>query len=78
LVYVPITTATWRRAAALWAVARNRGVTTAPPESLDGDVIVAAQALEEAAIILSTNVKHFERHGVTALEWTAVPLDERR
>ncbi len=74
LQYVPITTATWRRAAALWAVARNSGKVTAPPEALDGDVLVAAQALEEGAAILTTNSRHFELLSVTALDWRAIPL----
>jgi predicted nucleic acid-binding protein len=42
LPYAPITTATWRHAAALWAAARNSGNVTTPPEALDGDVLVAA------------------------------------
>ena len=74
LPYVPVTTATWRRAAALWAVARNAGNVTAPPEALDGDVLVAAQALEESAIVLTTNTKHFDSLSVSALEWKAVPV----
>jgi predicted nucleic acid-binding protein len=72
--YVPITTTTWRRAAALWAVARNSGNVTAPPEALDGDVLVAAQAFEEGAAILTTNSRHFELLSATALDWRAVPL----
>ena len=74
LPYAPITTATWRHAAALWAVARNSGNVTAPPEALDGDVLVAAQALEEGAVIVTTNSKHFKALSVTAMEWRAVPL----
>jgi predicted nucleic acid-binding protein len=74
LSYAPITTATWRHAAALWAVARNSGNVTAPPEALDGDVLVAAQALEEGAEIVTTNTKHFQALSVTAMEWQAVPL----
>jgi predicted nucleic acid-binding protein len=60
LPYVPVTTATWRRAAAMWAAARNTGNVTAPPEALDGDVLVAAQALEESAIVLTNNTRHFD------------------
>jgi len=74
LPYVPVTTATWRRAAALWAAARNTGNVTAPPEALDGDVLVAAQALEESAVVLTNNTRHFESLSVRAVDWTAVPL----
>jgi predicted nucleic acid-binding protein len=74
LVYVPTTTATWRRAAALWAAARNAGNVTAPPEALDGDALVAAQALEEGAVIVTTNTRHFLALSASALEWTAVRL----
>ena len=74
LPYVAVTTATWRRAAALWAAARNTGNVTAPPEALDGDVLVAAQALEESAVVLTNNTRHFESLSVTAVDWTEVPL----
>lgn len=73
LPYVPVTTATWRRAASLWAAARNTGNVTAPPEALDGDVLVAAQALEESAVVLTNNTRHFESLSVAAVDWTAVP-----
>jgi predicted nucleic acid-binding protein len=42
-------------------------------EGLDGDVLIAAQGLAEAASIVTTNGRHFE--GVVhASSWTAVPL----
>jgi predicted nucleic acid-binding protein len=37
----------------------NAGVVTAPPTSLDGDVLAAAQAVEERAVVVTTNPKHF-------------------
>jgi predicted nucleic acid-binding protein len=74
LPYIPVATSTWRRAALLWAAARNTGNVTAPPEALDGDVLVAAQALEESAIVLTNNARHFESLSVRAVDWTAVPL----
>ena len=43
--YIPLTTEAMRLAAKLWAEARNAGIATAHNHALDGDVIVAAQAL---------------------------------
>ena len=50
-----------KRAASLWADARNSGMSTAADPSLDGDVILAAQALGvaaggEAVVVATTNV----------------------
>jgi hypothetical protein len=47
---------------------------TAPPEALDGDVLLAAQAFEEAAVVLTNNARHFELLSVQAMEPSAVPL----
>jgi predicted nucleic acid-binding protein len=58
--YLPATTATWRSAAALWAMARRAGRPTADRESLDADVLVAAQARAEDAVVVTTNPRHFE------------------
>jgi len=52
--------------AALWAQARNRGRTTAPPEALDGDTLIAAQAVLfnpaafglTATVVATANVGH--------------------
>jgi predicted nucleic acid-binding protein len=46
---------------------------TAAPDSLDGDVLLAAQAREAGATIVTTNEKHFEALGVAALAWGSVP-----
>jgi len=56
--YLPLTTPAVRLAAALWAQARNKGRTTAPPESLDGDTLIVAQAnlLNPSAFGLSLTV----------------------
>ncbi len=71
LEYLPITTAAMRKAAELWAEARNRGTPTADPQALDGDVILAAQALtlgETDVVIATTNVEHLNQF-VTAANW---------
>jgi predicted nucleic acid-binding protein len=71
---LPVTTATWRAAARLWAEQRRGGRITG--EGLDGDVLIAAQAREEVAAIVTTNEKHFEGI-VEALSWnTVLPGDE--
>ncbi len=72
LLYVPVTTTHWRDVAALWAAALARGVVTAAPDSIDGDVLLAAQAREAGGTIVTTNAKHFEALGVAALDWAAV------
>lgn len=71
--YLPITTIALRRAAELWAEARNRGYATADPKALDGDVILAAQALvmgflTSEFIIATDNPAHLSRY-VPADDW---------
>jgi len=61
--YLPITTPIMLKAAELWANVRMQGKPTADAQSLDGDVILAAQAyfLSKTgydAIVATTNVKH--------------------
>lgn len=61
--YLPLTTSALRAAAALWAKARTSGQQTAPNYALDGDVILAAQALSlNVPIIVATaNPGHLAR-----------------
>jgi len=77
LLYLPLTTPTMRRAAQLWAQARNEGRPTAPKEALDADVILAAQALSltsagEPVAVATTNVGHLARF-VDARSWHDIP-----
>jgi predicted nucleic acid-binding protein len=71
LEYLPLDTSVMRRAAVLWAHARNTGVPTAPPEALDADVILAAQAEAAGAIVATENVGHIARF-VTARHWREI------
>ena len=76
--YRPITTAAMIRAAELWADVRVTGKPTAHPEALDGDCIVAAQALVEAGpgimpIVATTNAVHLSRFpGIDARQWDTI------
>ena len=74
LEYLPITTVAMRRAAVLWAEARLGGRPTAADHALDGDVILAAQALTLGVadvVIATTNVGHLSRF-VPASQWTEI------
>lgn len=72
LVYLPITTAIMQDAARLWAEARSRGVPTAPPQGLDGDVILAAQALSVQGTVTTTNRSHLAALGVAVADLRAL------
>src|SRR3954466_13132769 len=76
---LPVTIAVWRRAAELWAQARNEGYATADDSALDCDVILAAQALLVAedgfeVIVATRNVGHLGRF-VDAREWETISTD---
>jgi hypothetical protein len=73
LEYSPITTEILRQAAGFWAEARREGRPTAHPAALDGDVILAAQALDatvpgEHVVVATGNVRHVARY-VAARHW---------
>ena len=72
--YAPITTGVMRQAARWWAQARNRGRPTADPKELDGDVILAAQALEAGAIVATENVGHLSFFVEAKHWWEVGPL----
>lgn len=68
LIYLPLTTEMMLKAAELWANARKLGFPTADPKVLDGDAILAAQALAVDAVVATENVAHLSRM-VEALNW---------
>lgn len=70
--YLPLHTTAMRQAAQFWALARQQGYPTAPDPALDGDVILAAQAVTLSApsfVIATTNVGHLRRFAPAEL-WT--------
>lgn len=77
VVYVPLSTATIRRAASLWAAARRQGRPTADPKALDCDVILAAQAQLITAdgndvTVATSNLGHLSLF-VRAAAWQDIP-----
>ncbi len=68
--YLPLDTPTLRETARLWAKVRNAGRPTADPHALDGDVILAAQALMAKGIVVTYNTVHFSFLKVPARDWT--------
>ena len=75
LPYQPLTTSTMLRAAHLWAEARKRGRPTADPKELDCDVILAAQALEAEAVVVTDNIGHLSLF-VEARSWREISVEE--
>ena len=74
--FLPLETVDLEEAARLWAQARNIGRPTAAPTELDGDVLIAAQALNMGSRILdfvvaTVNVRHLSQF-VPADEWTNI------
>lgn len=74
--YLPLNTDMMRQAAAFWAEARQTGRATADRHALDGDVILAAQALAigyapSEFAVATTNVAHIARF-VTANLWRSI------
>lgn len=58
LIFQPLDTDSMLLASALWAEARTRGRPTAHDHSLDGDVILAAQAIGVGGTVVTNNRKH--------------------
>lgn len=69
--YLPITTVAMRQAAKLWAQARQQGQPTAGDKTIDGDMVLVAQAITlgiSDIVIVTTNVGHLSRF-ITAELW---------
>ncbi len=74
--FLSLTTEHLETAAQLWGAARRAGFPTADPHALDGDVILAAQALSltiapPGLIVATTNPAHISRY-VAAELWTNI------
>ena len=74
--YLALTTTSMRQAAVFWADARKRGLPTADPKELDGDVIVAAQALTcsfpPADLVVATTIPIHLSRFVKADLWSNI------
>lgn len=74
--FLPLTIDHLETAAQLWGQSRRVGLATADPHALDGDVILAAQALSigivaPGLIVATTNAAHISRF-VAAESWTNI------
>ena len=66
--FLPVSTSMWKRAAEMWADARKHGKPTADPAALDADVLIAAQAVEVQATVVTSNPGHLAQW-VTIQTW---------
>jgi predicted nucleic acid-binding protein len=64
-----LTESTWDSGAKKWAECRKEGMSTDKEEGLDVDVLIAAQAEENDAVVVTRNVKHFQYLGVAYETW---------
>lgn len=58
---------TWESGARLWANCRRVGKPTG--EGIDADVLIAAQAQEHNAVVVTNNIRHFQYLGVNYESW---------
>ena len=75
--YLPITTTAMRQAALFWAQARQQAQPTAGDKTIDGDVILVAQAVTlnvADVVIATTNVGHLSRF-VNADLWQNIQIN---
>lgn len=74
--YLALDTLTMRRAADLWAQARQVGRPTAGDNTIDGDMILIAQAQTLAlpnTVIATANLGHFQAYTAAELWWNITP-----
>jgi predicted nucleic acid-binding protein len=76
IIYLPITTPVMLKAAELWAQVRKQGKPTSDDKALDGDVILASQAillseLGHEVIVATSNPKHISLF-ITAKNWNEI------
>ena len=72
--YLPITTRAMRRAAELWAIARQTGQPTAGDRTIDADMILIAHvetSRDTDVVVATTNVGHLSRF-VDAILWNEI------
>jgi len=78
MIFAPITDAAMKRAAGIWADARQGGYQTADDRTLDGDVILAGHAFEivglsDRLFVATGNESHLARYlGGRTLPWEAI------
>jgi predicted nucleic acid-binding protein len=76
LEYLPLTTTAMRQAAVFWAQARQQGQPTAGDRTIDGDMILAAQAATlggAEVVIATTNLGHLSRFARAELWQNILP-----
>lgn len=77
---IPLDSPTMKKAAELWSIIRRQGRPTASNDSLDGDVIIAAQAIMQLdkfdqVVIVTTNLNHilqFEAQGIKVKDFEEI------
>lgn len=77
LEYLPLNTSAMRKAAEFWAQARQQGRPTAHDRTIDGDMILAAQAMTLGTfevVIATTNVGHLSRFAPAEL-WQNISVE---
>ena len=68
--WIDLKRTTWILAAQFWANCRKKGTPTGDGnEGLDADALIAAQAEEYNAVVVTNNIRHFQYLGVNYESW---------